>query len=193
MINPYCKSLKGFFSDMVYYGILKDEDAQCFKTDVQVKPTFYLLFSGAIVLALLNSFVMKAVSHYFRDIATSPLENMKEKLANFDDLADIENSNENEPLDVGKIHPVPVLFTDQYRWFLQREDAPSCPHQYSESLESSDEMKEPSYADSAECPEDIGDSYARNTFYVETGNKGVGQEEQSFDDSSIYTCNNDPK
>ena len=137
MINPYCNSLKGFFSDMVYYGILKDEDAQCFKTDVQVKPTFYLLFSGAIVLALLNSFVMKAVSQYFRDCTASPLEtlhNMQgEELANFDDRADIESINQDEPLEVGKIHPVPVLFTDQYRWFLLREVIPSSSFQNSES------------------------------------------------------------
>lgn len=206
MINPYCNSLKGFFSDMVYYGILKDEDAQCFKTDVQVKPTFYLLFSGAIVLALINSFVMKAVSQYFRDCTTSPLEvlhNMqREKVANFIDIGDIENVDRDEPLEVGKIHPVPVLFTDQYRWFLQREDTSfqnsdsfdnSDGIKDSDSFGDSDGMKEPSYADSTQFTEDVGPNHTRNTLYVENGRKIIGLEEQSFDDASIYTYNTDPK
>ena len=192
MINPYCKSLKGFFSEMVYYGILKDEDAQCFKTDVQVKPTFYLLFAGAIVLALINSFVMRAVTQYFRDI-TSSIGNTHdvqgEKIANLND--DIEDSNENEPFEKGKIHPVPVLFTDQYRWFLQREDTPSS-HQYSESFDNSDVMQEPSYADSAEFTEDIGRSNAISIFPIEKHNNFTGTDEKSFDDGSIYTCTNDP-
>lgn len=180
---------------MVYYGILKDEDAQCFKTDVEVKPTFYLLFSAAIVLALINSFVMRAVSQYFRDCTTSPLENLhhvqREKLANFNDLDDIESINQDEPLEVGKIHPVPVLFTDQYRWFLQREDAPSSSLQNSESFGISDEIKESSYADSSEFAEDIRTNHMTN---VEAGNKIAGPDEQSFDDGSIYTCNtNDPR
>lgn len=193
MINPYCESLKGFFSEMVYYGILKGEDAQCFKTDVQVKPTFYLLFSGAIVLALINSFVMKAVTHYLRDITSPSLDNLHSveggKGANLNE--DIEDSNQNETFEKSKIHPVPVLFTDQYRWFLQREDKPLS-HQYSESFENSDDMQEPSFADSSEFTEDIGLNKDNSIFSVENHNNFARTDEKSFDDGSIYTCTNDP-
>jgi hypothetical protein len=197
MINPYCNSLRGFFSDLVYYGILKDEDAQCFKTDVQVMPTFYLLFSGAIVLALINSFVMRAVSQYFRDCTASPLENLRnmnrDKLANFDSLGGIESVNQDE-MEVGKIHPVPVLFTDQYRWLLQRKEIPptGISLQSSESFVISDGFKEPSCANSSELSEDLGLNYMRKSLCVETGSKISEPDEQSFADLSIYTSTNDP-
>jgi hypothetical protein len=195
MINPYCNSLRGFFSDLVYYGILKDEDAQCFKTDVQVMPTFYLLFSGAIVLSIINAFVMRAVSQYFRDCTASPLENLRnmnrEKLANFDSFSGIESVNQDE-IEVGKIHPVPALFTDQYRWLLQRNDILPMSLQSSESSVISDGFKEPSYANSQELTEDLGLNYMRKTLCVETGSKILGRDEQSFADSSIYTSTNDP-
>ena len=181
MINPYCSSLKGFFSDLVYYGILKDQDAQCFQTDVQVLPMFYLLFAGTIALALINSFVMRAITHYVRDSSSSTLENQL-------DVDDIEGLNQNEQMEPSKIHPVPVLFTDRYRWLLQREDTPSSSQQYSESFENSDIMKEPSYADSADNMEDwIPKKTSCNT---ESGNKNTAPEELSFDDGSIYTCTN---
>ena len=181
MINPYCSSLKGFFSDLVYYGILKDQDAQCFQTDVQVLPMFYLLFAGTIALALINSFVMRAITQYVRDSSSSTLENQL-------DVDDIEGLNQNEQMEPSKIHPVPVLFTDQYRWLLQREDTPSSSQQYSESFENSDIMKEPSYADSADNMEDwIPKKMSCNT---ESGNKNTAPDELSFDDGSIYTCTN---
>lgn len=181
MINPYCSSLKGFFSDLVYYGILKDQDAQCFQTDVQVLPMFYLLFAGTIALALINSFVMRAITQYVRDSSSSTLENQL-------DVDDIEGLNQNEQMEPSKIHPVPVLFTDRYRWLLQREDTPSSSQQYSESFENSDIMKEPSYADSADNMEDwIPKKTSCNT---ESGNKNTAPEELSFDDGSIYTCTN---
>ena len=124
MINPYCESLDGFFSELVYYGILKEEDAQCFRADVVVEPTFYILFAAAIVLILINSFVMKAVSQYFRD-GDAPLlvSAHDQKIADLDDLGEYEDKMFDESVDKQAIHPVPVLFTDRFRWFLHREDA----------------------------------------------------------------------
>ena len=87
MVNPYCNSLDGFFADMVYYGILKEEDAQCFKADVNVEPTFYVLLVAAIVLALVNAFVMKAASQYFREIDAS--EKMSLYRQKFEDPEDV--------------------------------------------------------------------------------------------------------
>jgi hypothetical protein len=123
MINPYCEALKGFFSEMVYYGLLKDEDAQCFRTDVKIEPTFYLLFTSAICLALMNSFVMKAISQYFREIHFTCIQDVfNEDISNLEGSSDTEENGSSEALAKSKIHPVPVLFTDRYRWLLRRED-----------------------------------------------------------------------
>jgi hypothetical protein len=47
---------------------MKEEDAQCLKTDINVAPTFYLLFVAAICLHLLNTFIVNAVNQYNRDL-----------------------------------------------------------------------------------------------------------------------------
>lgn len=67
MVNSYCGSLGGFFSQMVYFGILKAEDAQCFSVQSSMEEGAYVLAAGAVLLALLNTFVTKAVTQYFRD------------------------------------------------------------------------------------------------------------------------------
>jgi hypothetical protein len=43
MINSYCESLKDTFAQMVYYGILKEEDAQCFSVRSAVEPESFVL------------------------------------------------------------------------------------------------------------------------------------------------------
>jgi hypothetical protein len=106
MINPYCESLDGFFSELVYYGVMKKE-AQCFHADVVVAQTFYILFAAAIVLIFINSFVMKAVSQYFRYGDASLLFSTRGQNKTFDGS-----------VDKRAIHPVPVLFKDRFRWFL---------------------------------------------------------------------------
>jgi hypothetical protein len=142
MINPYCESLKGFFAEMVYYGLLKDEDAQCFRTDVKIEPTFYLLFTSAICLALINSFVMKAVSQYFRDIHFTCIQDVVgAKSSTFEHPDFQEESFSTETIAKSKIHPVPVLFTDRYRWFLRREDEMSLSRESENPAYSSDSFE----------------------------------------------------
>jgi hypothetical protein len=107
---------------LAYYGILQPEDAQCFQSNVGLEPTFYILFVAALVLCLTTSFVVKAVKHYFRD-----LDPFQTALTGMDRVKDVElatqNPNETQAIDdiVDDIQPVPVLFTDQYRWLLRRE------------------------------------------------------------------------
>jgi hypothetical protein len=112
MLNDYCGNLKGTFSQLVYYGILDESDAQCFRVESVLEIGSYILAAAAILLGLLNSFVMKAVLQYFRD-----MEAQDELQAGLDD---------EEPMEISKaleeIHPVSVLFTDTFRWFLFRED-----------------------------------------------------------------------
>lgn len=78
-----------------------------------MKPGFYILLVGLIVLAFVNSFVTKAVSQYVRDASDSP--QVPEYEGSMLDDATIRRS----------ILPVPLLFTDTFRWFLHREDAMS--------------------------------------------------------------------
>jgi hypothetical protein len=124
MINPYCGALDGLFAELVYYGILKEEDAQCFRADVSVEPTFYVLFCAALVLVLINTFVMKAVSQYRREMDRKmKLYHYNHKAEDLDDLRahEIEGSSDSSATSTS-IHPAPVLFTDRFRWLLYRED-----------------------------------------------------------------------
>ena len=108
IINAYCGGLSATFAQFVYYGILKAEDAQCFRVNTSAESGLFLLAAGSILLALLNSFVLKAVRQHNRDKRTRV--DHRKTLA-LEDRRDL----------VETIHPVPVLFTDRFRWLLRRE------------------------------------------------------------------------
>jgi hypothetical protein len=124
LVNPYCSALEDFFANLAYYGILQPEDAQCFQSNVGLEPTFYILFVAAVVLSLTTSFVVKAVKHYFRDL--DPYQTALVGINRDKDVElAVENLNDTQA-SAGNgcdIQPVPVLFTDQYRWLLRRESA----------------------------------------------------------------------
>jgi Paraquat-inducible protein A len=67
MINAYCGSLDSTFDLLVYYGILKESDAQCFRVEARLESAAYLLAAFALLLALLNTYVGNASKQYFRD------------------------------------------------------------------------------------------------------------------------------
>ena len=124
MVNPYCESINGYLAEFAYYGIIKDEDAQCFKANVAVEPTFYILLTGAVILAVINTFVMKAVAHYFHDKeGARTVHSFGEKTAGLNDIGEIEmTESEEDKAKRQEVHPVPVMFTDRFRWLLYRED-----------------------------------------------------------------------
>lgn len=114
MINEYCGGLSDTLSQLVYYGIIKEEDAQCFRVESSIESAAYILVVAAILLAFLNTFVIKAVSQFFRD---------KEALARSQDTCECPSIEEDDISDITKkITPAPVLFTDRFRWLLCRED-----------------------------------------------------------------------
>ena len=140
MINSYCGSLQETFDLMAFLGVIAEEDAQCFRVNPTIKEGAYILAVGAVLLALLNSFVMNAVVQYFRDrdeeyeqmhggLKLDELElgspaTMKDS---FDTSSDGKSLDEQSPPieDDGErnqamksIRPTPVLFTDKYRWTL---------------------------------------------------------------------------
>jgi hypothetical protein len=128
---------------MVDYGLLNPEDAQCFSVQGSIEPGSFTLVASAILLALLNSFVTKATRQYNyfekRRRLQEENEHNNEVLHCDDDVVDVENSttssnhhDKNNDDDTKKItasssisstklRPIPVMFTDTYRWLLRRQ------------------------------------------------------------------------
>lgn len=114
MINAYCGSLSDTFAKLVYYGILSEQDAQCFRVNTAVEPAFYILAVAATLLALLNTFVVNAARHLDRDLHLDAWH----KACGSD--YEVAKGNENDVATMRKeIEPVPVLFTDKFRWLLR--------------------------------------------------------------------------
>ncbi len=115
MFNAYCGSLDGFFAQMVSYGILKEEDAQCFSVQGSIDPGSIALLVAAILLAFVNSVVTLASKQCLADYDTS-------QEPNDDSVESSENeSNEkvNKSAKSNKIRPPPFVFTDIHRWLLR--------------------------------------------------------------------------
>jgi hypothetical protein len=123
MINSYCDSLKETFGQLVYYGLLKEEDAQCFSVKSSIQGGSFLLAFGALLLALLSTFVTKAVVQYLRDQGETEkrLRDEEDSLYGSDYTSRTED-NEGDGGISGRIHPAPVLFTDNFRWLLFQEN-----------------------------------------------------------------------
>ena len=127
MINDYCTGLDALFSSLVYYGVLQPNDAQCFRVQARIESATYLLVAGALLLALLNTFIMKAVKQRDRDLwnAKMGITGVSEE-AKFTNVEIYSNTVPTEDVDAARtqITPVPVLFTDTFRWFLRSADQP---------------------------------------------------------------------
>lgn len=67
MVNVYCGSLRGTFTSMAYYGILKEEDAQCFSVQATVESASWILVAASIILFLINHFVVGASNQKTQD------------------------------------------------------------------------------------------------------------------------------
>jgi hypothetical protein len=135
MINSYCENLEDLFAQMVYYGVLKDEDAQCFSVSASIEMGSFVLASASLVLTFLCSFVVKAVAQYLRDeteafsrptlgqqgdTMLNKSVSYSERTSHTDDDDDDEGGEvAGENGYSGTIHPVPVLFTDSFRWLLR--------------------------------------------------------------------------
>jgi hypothetical protein len=125
MINAYCDNLQELFAQAVHYGVLREEDAQCFAVEASVESGFFYLVAAAVILALLSSFTTKAVSQYFRD-RNPAIKSFRESIsdAGLTNADSDEEEQEDGAVDVGfsaRIQPVPVLFTDTFRWLLRAD------------------------------------------------------------------------
>jgi hypothetical protein len=69
LINAYCEGLTDTFNSLVYFGILSEDDAQCFQLRGTVGWGCFALIAAAFLLAFLNTFVTRAVFQYQQDKA----------------------------------------------------------------------------------------------------------------------------
>jgi len=120
LINRYCDGLEDTFSTLLYYGILREDDAQCFRVRAHVEAGTYILILSAFALAFLETFVMRALFQYQRDKAA------EEDVGHQDDCGLDETTTQMiETMDVDetveKITPAPVMFSDLFRWLLTSE------------------------------------------------------------------------
>jgi hypothetical protein len=120
MFNTSCEGFNGFFAQMAQYGILKIEDAQCFSVEGYIAPGSIILAVAAIILALVNTIVNKAVKQYFYNQKAE----LEKELFPEDGISGISGDEESHGTEglvdtsAERIHPVPVMFTDTFRWLL---------------------------------------------------------------------------
>lgn len=122
MINSYCENLENMFAQMVYYGVLKEEDAQCFSVSSQIEYGAFFLAAGALLLGFLSSFVFKATSQYLKDVKERARRTKQLERCNLSVDGTSHSDDEGEVTNIGfsgTIHPPPVLFTDSFRWLLK--------------------------------------------------------------------------
>jgi hypothetical protein len=115
LVNTYCEDLTDAFSELVFYGLISPEDAQCFKVQATVEAAAYILIPASVLLDWLNFFVSKAVGQYTRDKQNETREPLVDTMADKEVIADPRS----------RIHPMPVLFTDRFRWLLRSEQSSS--------------------------------------------------------------------
>jgi hypothetical protein len=116
LVNTYCEDLTDAFSELVFYGLISPEDAQCFKVQASVEAAAYILIPASVLLDWLNFFVSTAVGQYARDKLNETRE---------DPHVDMMPDKEVIADPRSRIHPMPVLFTDRFRWLLRSEQVSS--------------------------------------------------------------------
>jgi hypothetical protein len=111
LLDDYCANITEFLSQLVFYGIIEPQDAQCFRVVATIKSGAYIYVIASAFLAVLGAFVGKAVYQlqYFRESNIFAVLSRTQ-----DDMRD-EMPMKGTPDDM---KPVPVLFTDSFRWLL---------------------------------------------------------------------------
>lgn len=112
LVNPYCETLESTFAELVSYGLLDPDDAQCFSVRSRVEPAVYTLVAAVVILGLTMSFVTNA----HRQIIYQSDTLARQKRHRNNSFTDVELTDEEL---CEKIHPVPLLLTDRFRWLLR--------------------------------------------------------------------------
>jgi hypothetical protein len=109
LVNEYCSNLSNIINGLVFSGILKQEDAQCFKLRASIGIGCYILIVAAFILVFLNIFVSKALFQYEADKVTR--EKSQSMNVSFTSDIGIDDARKD-------ILSIPVLFSDTFRWLL---------------------------------------------------------------------------
>jgi hypothetical protein len=145
MINAYCDPLNGTLNALSFTGILKEEDAQCFRVDATVEAASWLLVAASILLAFSGHFIASASMQKVQDedvpnerrFHSDRWSNQQLKLSDTMDLSlnptdetmnasmdnddsEEEDSNTSHQERKIKISPVPSRFTDYYYFATTR-------------------------------------------------------------------------
>ena len=110
------------------------EDATCFTFNAAAGGGFFTLATSAVMLAFTNTLVTRAMTQFFRD--TDNTDEMKIVTLDDVDIHDMHHTSNEYIMDglnsvnwdedisevIKKIQPLPVLFTDTFRWILYRQD-----------------------------------------------------------------------
>jgi len=132
MINNYCSALDDTFASLVYYGVLREEDAQCLRVEAQMETSCYLFFVAAIILSFVTTFVSKADKQYMTAneqpiIISAPTyeESDEDEAPESCDVGDFKKDDEasNGFVEIDSIRPVGVQFTDMF-WFVLVKERP---------------------------------------------------------------------
>ena len=67
LLNAYCDPLRETFTSLSYFGILDNEDAQCFRVDATVESASWILVAAIIVLGISNHFIRSAARQKQQD------------------------------------------------------------------------------------------------------------------------------
>jgi hypothetical protein len=111
LFDDYCGgSLGGTLSQLVSFGLIKQDDATCFQIRTALEPGAFILVFAGVLLLLLGSFVSKAVSQRDRDENRFDMGMYASR--------HLQSAQDGEKASIEKITPIPVLFTDQFRWLL---------------------------------------------------------------------------
>jgi len=145
MLNDYCGELKDTFTNLAYFGIIDDEDAQCFKVDASVEAASWVLVVASIVLCLVNHFIRTASHQKTRDDNT-PMEQRLHtdrwiQINKNDDQESSTRGASNETDEdssevADNVSPITPRFTDYYRFLTTHTTGASI-----EECEGSDEVE----------------------------------------------------
>jgi len=108
MINPVCRSMKSTFSTLVFHGILDEKDAQCFRIQSQIENSTWLLFTAALLLSLLNTFI--ATANKDQDCFTHDILRVEKK--------ELDQAYSHDAKLLSSIEKVRLRFTHSYSWLI---------------------------------------------------------------------------
>jgi len=119
LMMEVCGDLQELIDMLLYFDILEFEDANCFRTEVDIDYGVFFLAAAAILLLLFNTFVHKAQLHYLWDKQVyGKMVYRRDSLLKSEMV--VKEFDQDEAM--RSIHPPPVLFTDMFRWSLYHPD-----------------------------------------------------------------------